>query len=159
MTYTPSRVQNYQTIVDTSVSSEEISTTIEVYPGTEIDYTPANGAERVVYSVNYGSYVLPDYDQAFFNTRLQESTNGGVSWTDIDGCKLFNGTSSPINDYDQISFSHCFIIASWSGSKKLRLAGRSKDTNTEYTVNRYMKWPSFGNSCPFVSVYSLMKAE
>ena len=164
MTYTPSRVQNYQTIVDTSVSPEEISTSIEVYGGTEINYTPANGAESVVYHVNYNAwngYPNVDYDVTFMNTRLQESTNNGVSWSDIDGCKLFEGTSSPVNDYDFIPCTHTFIIPAWSGSKKLRLAGRSKDTDSEYMINQlYVNGNYSGNSsCPSVSVYSLMKEE
>jgi len=95
------------------------------------------------------------------NTRLQESTNNGVTWTDIDGCRLFEGTSSPENDYDFIPCTHTFIIDSWTGSKKLRLAGRSKDTDSEYMINQmYVGGSSTGySSCPSVSVYSVMKAE
>tara|TARA_Y100001972_G_scaffold82057_1_gene99822 strand:+ start:244 stop:735 length:492 start_codon:yes stop_codon:yes gene_type:complete len=163
MTYTPARVQNYQTVADTSVSAELISTTLKIYDGTEIEYTPAAGAEKVVYHVNYNAWNgdPEDEDVTFMNTRLQESTDNGVTWSDIDGCKLFEGTSSPIYDYDFIPCTHTFMIGSWSGTRKLRLAGRSKDTDSEYQINQlYIGGSYVGNSaCPSVSVFSLMKAE
>ena len=162
MTYSPARIQNYQTLADTTISSSSVSTTVVKYPGTEITYTPSAGAESVVYSVNFGLVNNPDNSTCFMNTRLQESTNNGLSWSDIDGCKLFEGTSGPYTDWDNISCSYCFIIPSWTGSRKLRIAGRSKDTSSEYTVCIYGAQFISGywqDANPFVSVYSLMKAE
>ena len=159
MSYSPARIQNNQTLADTTVTYEVVSTTIEEYPGTEIDYTPATGAESVVYSVNFGVINNPDNATCFLNTRLQESTNNGASWSDLDGCKLFEGTTGPYADWDNISYSYCFIIPAWSGSRKLRIAGRSKDSASEYSVSRCLVSMAWQNTSPFVSVYSLMKAE
>ena len=110
MTYTPPRIQNYQTIANTAAVAETISTTVEAYPYTEIDYTPAQGSEQVVYLACLNVRNAPDYAESFMNTRLQESTDSGVSWSDIDGSKLFEGSSSPINDYDFTALSYTCLL-------------------------------------------------
>ena len=91
MTYIPDRlIQNYQTLA-TDTSERTLSTSVLIYDNTEIEYTPPTGAEYVVYVANFNSESKPDRGSTFSNTRLQESTNSGVTWSDIDGCKLFEG--------------------------------------------------------------------
>jgi len=157
MTYTPGlKLKNYQTLVNTSAAYEVISSSIELYPDTEINYTPQAGSDYVIYEVCYGAYNDPDTSVSHQNTRLQESTDGGATWSDIDGCKIFESTDSASVDYDFFSLSHTFILTAWSGAKKLRLAGRSKDTSSEYTVNGTYHSSSYqAGITPFVSVYSV----
>ena len=165
MTYTPSRIQNYYAVADTSATVTAISTAIIELEGTQVEYTPLGSAQYVIYTIDFNSINYPDGYKGFANTRLQESTDNGVSWSDIDGCKLFEGSQSNIVDYVFFHNSYTFILSSWTGSRKLRLVSRSKDTDSEYSVNQlrqdgaYVGGLSAGSSgaVTAVSIYSVME--
>ena len=152
-------IQNYVHHVDTSFTQEVISTTIEYVPGTEVTYTPATGASKVIYECNYQTSWEPDSTSSYINSRLQYSTDGGSSWTTIAGTQLIEGNSSSSIDYNWHQFSYIHILDTWSGERKLRLAVRSWDSSTEFTVGKsYNAIPSAGvgvGSCPHVSIYSV----
>ena len=119
------KLQNYVHNVDTSFTTEGppwtaasnskiISTTTKLYQGTEVTYTPAPGATKVVYECDFQTQHTPDSSRSQMNTRLQYSDDNGSSWNDIDGCKLYLGTelTSGSADYDWFVFNLSFIIDS-----------------------------------------------
>ena len=160
MTYTPNRIiKNYQTLA-TDTSERTLSTSVLIYDNTEIEYTPPTGAEYVVYVANFNSESKPDRGSTFSNTRLQESTNSGVTWSDIDGCKLFEGHSSHITHENiRTNNSYTFILDAWSGARRIRLAGRAKSTDSEYNVNTQYMDGNQQHSAPMVSIYSVMETN
>ena len=83
-------IKNVTNLIDYSASAQSISTTLTAYNGTELTYTPSNNASNVVIEVNISLSFMPDINQTLANTRLQESTDGGSTWADLDGFKLFD---------------------------------------------------------------------
>ena len=161
MTYIQNKkIQNYVHNIDTSFTKEVISTTVEYYPGTETTYTPPSNASKVIYECNLQAVWSPDNATTYLSTRLQYSDDNGSSWNDIDGTRLFEGSNSSGSsaDYDWYNYFWIFSIDTWSGERKIRLAGRAKDTNAEGTIGRsYNANASEGvGSCPHVSIYSIM---
>ena len=161
MTYIQNKkIQNYIHHVDTNFTKEVISTTIEYYPGTEVTYTPVTGATKVVYECNLQVVWTPDNATTYLSTRLQYSDDNGLSWNDIDGTRLFEGSNSSGSsaDYDWYNYFWIFSIDTWSGERKIRLAGRARDTGAEGTIGRsYNANATEGvGSCPHVSIYSIM---
>lgn len=162
------KTSNFVHNVDTSFATEGspwtpasnthvIGTSIKYYYGTEVTYTPTPGASNVVYECNLQIAHTPDFAKSNMNTRLQYSTDNGTSWIDIDGCKLYEGTDNNSSDYDWFNFMWVFIIDTWSGERKLRLAGRASTSSSEYVVGRsYNATNSEGvGSCPHVTIYSV----
>ena len=148
---------NYVHNVDTSFTQEEILTTIEYYPGTEVTYTPTEGASKVIYECNLQIGWSPDGPGSYSCSRLQYSIDGGSSWSDIDGTKLFCGSWSSNTDYVNWTYCWIFTLDAWSGERKLRLAGRAYNNVTEFTLgSSYNASNSSGvGSCPHVSIYSV----
>jgi hypothetical protein len=151
-------LSNFVHNVDTSFTKEEISTSVEYYPGTEVIYTPTIGCSKVMYECNFQTSWNPDGNKSLSCSRLQYSTDDGLSWSDIDGTKLMCGNYSASSDYIWTSYFFMFTIPIWSGERKLRLAGRSYDATTEFIIGRsYNASYSEGvGSCPHVSIYSVI---
>ena len=159
-----SKLQNFVHHVDTSFTKEVISTTVEYYPGTGVTYTPTSGASKVIYECNLQTGWNPDNNANYPNTRLQYSTDStnyiDGNWTTISGTQMLEGNNSVESDYLWHNFMWLFVIDSWSGERKIRLAGRSKGSSEEFTIGRsYNAVPSSGEgdgSCPHVTIYSVM---
>ena len=144
--------------VDTSFTKEAISTSLEYYPGTEVTYTPQSGISKVIYECSFQSSWQPDVRGSYSNTRLQYSTDNGSTWTTIDSTRIFEGNFGNTNDNVWHQFHWKFVLDTWSGERKLRLAGRSAYSTSEYTVGEsYNVSPasSGAGSCPHVTIYSL----
>ena len=152
------KIQNYVHNIDTSFTKEAISTSVEVYPGTEVTYTPVPGSSNVIYECNLQVSWDPDGMKSYICTRLQYSTNNGSTWGDFSGSKMFEGASGAVADNDWFSFCWIFLLPTWSGERLIRLAGRSYNSASEYTIGRsYNAAGSEGSgSCPHVSIYSIM---
>tara|TARA_Y100000310_G_C20522272_1_gene734255 strand:- start:322 stop:804 length:483 start_codon:yes stop_codon:yes gene_type:complete len=152
------KIQNFVHNVDSSFTQEDISTTIEYFPGTEVTYTPTTGASKVVYECEFQVSWNPDAKGSYVYGRLQESTDGGSSWSTISGTYASDGTFSAALDYDWFPVKYIFVISTWSGSKKLRVAGRTYSTLQEFRIGR--SWnasDSEGTDAPpHVSIYSVM---
>ena len=150
-------IANYAYNVDTNFTKEVISTSIEDFPGTEITYTPESGASKVIYECNLQIAWDPDAEGSYSCSRLQYSTDGGSSWTDIDGTKLMCGSHSANDDYAWFNYLWVFIIPAWTGERKIRLAGRAYTDNVEFTLGRsYNASDSEGvGSCPHTIIYSV----
>ena len=156
-----SPIQNYVHNVDTdNFTKQVVSITVVGYNGTEVTYTPAANASKVVYECHFQTSWDPDPYANYHSVRLQYSTNGGSSWTDIPGTQMTEGNWSGAQDYLWYQFSYVHILDTWSGERKLRLAGKTVDTYNEFTIGRsYNTIPSSGEgppACPHVSIYSVM---
>ena len=155
-------LQNYQHLANTSFVKDAISTTIEYYDSTGFTYTPASNATNVIIECNLQIAWNPDTTSSYPCTRLQYSTDStdyeNGTWTTITGTQMREGTESADSDYVWHNFMYVFILSSWSGERKLRLAGRSYDSGSEYTVGRsYKASGSEGvGSCPLLSIYSVV---
>lgn len=150
---------NYQFNVDTAnFAKQAVSTTIVGYSGTEIDYTPSSGASKVIYEVNLDMSWHPDGAGSYPHTRVQYSNDNGASWNTISGTELTEGTNSSQVDYDYMNLNYTFALDAWTGSRKIRLAGRCYHSSSEFTIGyQYLASNSEGPaSCPHVSIYSVM---
>ena len=148
---------NFVHSVDTSFTSEAISTALEFYPGTEVTYTPQSSASKVIYECSLQTSWQPDNVNSYANTRLQYSTDNGSTWTTIDSTRIFEGDGNTV-DYVWHQFHWKFVLDAWSGERKLRLAGRSGSSASEYTVGASYNASPAGmgvGSCPQVTIYSL----
>ena len=158
------KLQNHIHNVDTSFTQEQISDTVEYYPGTGVTYTPTSGASKVIYECNLQVSWDPDGKGSYPCTRLQYSTDStnyiDGNWTTISGTQMLEGNNSNTLDYNWHNFMWLYVIDSWSGERKLRLSGRAYSNTYEYTIGRsYNTHPNSGNgvgSCPHVTIYSVM---
>ena len=153
-------IKNITNLADYSFSPQSISTTVTAYNGTELTYTPTSNATNVIIEVNSPLSFPPDNNQTLCNTRLQESSDGGTTWSDLDGFKIFEGNDS--GQYNGFPVNYTFILSAYSGSKKFRLAGRSKDSSSEYSFG--YSWNETTGSSPLfgaidtpahISIYSI----
>ena len=150
---------NYQFNIDTTgFTKQVVSTTLVGYSGTEIDYTPTSGASKVIYEVNLDISWHPDGAGSYPCTRVQYSDDNGSSWNTVSGSEVIDGTGSTQIDYDYYNMNYTFMLDSWTGSRKIRLAGRSYSTSNEFTIGfQYLASNSEGPaSCPHVSIYSVI---
>ena len=149
--------ENFIHNIDTTFTKEQIGLSIEYYPGTEVTYTPSASASKVIYECNFQTSWKPDARGAYSCSRLQYSTDNGSSWTDIDGTKLMCGSWSTNSDSVWNSYHFVFTLDTWSGERKIRLAGRAYNSASKITVGEsYNASNSEGvGSCPHVSIYSV----
>ena len=149
------KIQNYAHNVDTSFTKQQLGTTVVAYGGTEVTYTPPANAQSVVYECSLQFAWDPDAASSYACTRLQYSDNNGSSWNTIDNTRVLDGSNSSSNDYDWFIATYNFLIPAWSGERKLRLAGRSFNSNSECTLGRAWAATEDTASCPHVLVYSI----
>jgi len=163
MTYFSSsqKIKNIVNLVDNSFTSVQVSTSVITFPGTLTDYTPSSGSVSVVFECNTQFAWNPDNSRSYGDFSLQYSTNSGSTWQDFQNCQLFEGHNS--SNYPDLFWwtSHwTFVVDSWSGQRRLRIATRSYNTSSEFTIGRsYNTYPSNGEgigSMTQVSIYSVM---
>ena len=153
-----SSFQKKEFLVDTSnFTKQTVSTTVVGYDGTTITYTPEFNSTNVIYEVNFTIAWNPDADGSYPCTRVQYSSDNGSSWNTISGTEVIQGTKSAEDDYDWINMSYTYILDSWSGERKIRLAGRSYNSSTEFMIGRqyYASYSEGVSCCPHVSIYSV----
>ena len=149
---------NFVHNVDTSFTKEAITTSLEYYPGTEVTYTPQSTISKVVYECSLQTSWNPDAAASYITTRLQYSDDGGSNWTTIDSTRIFEGIYSNTSDYVWLQFHWKFVLDTWSGERKLRLAGRAGYSFSEFTIGKSWNVSSSTEgvgSCPHVTIYSL----
>lgn len=91
--------------------------------GSVVTYTPISSSSKIVYKISF--YADSQSKTNMYSLEIQESTNSGASWSNINSVynKMF-GMSSDGSSYgqDQRWYMNCqFIIPSWSGSRMLRV--------------------------------------
>jgi len=159
VSYLPDKTfENVKAQVGSSVSAQTISNTFAAVEGTTITYTPAAGADYVVYEAqvqfNYGHYPAEWVaHKDFLHLRLQEDSNG---WTDIDSTRFNSYTLY----YSYVPEKMRFILPTtgWTGARGLRLAGRAWVDNYSVELHKTKSWDSNGIqllSYPHVTVYSI----
>ena len=154
------KIKNTVNLVDNSFTSVQVGTTVITYPGTLVDYTPEPSSSHVVFECHTQIAWNPDASQSYAEIGFQYSTDGGSSWQDFSNCQLFEGINSSTPDYFWWTQAYTFVVDSWSGQRKLRLATRAYRTESEFTVGR--SWNTYPNSSvgvgsmTQVSVYSVM---
>jgi hypothetical protein len=159
MAHLEKQIRNYVHNVDNSFTKEVISTTIEYYPGTQVTYTPASGSEKVIYECDIQMSWDPHPLGSYPCTRLQYSTDNGSSWNTISGTQMLEGNYDSKSDYNWHNMLYTFILDSWTGERKIRLAGRAHGSTTTYSVGQSYGTLDSGEgvgSCPHVSIYSVM---
>jgi hypothetical protein len=154
------KIQSYVFHVNTSTAKEIIGTTDEIYPNTDVTYTPPSGAQKVVYQVDYQIAWNPEEHASWSASKLQYSTDGGTNWTDVTGTLAMEGNYSTADDFNWHLCTRTHIMDTWSGERKFRIAGRAYNASSTYTVGRgYQTIPSnseLTGSCPHVSIYAVM---
>ena len=159
MTYIKRNIaSNYVSNVDTSgFDKQQISTTVVGYDGTEVAYTPTANSTNVIYEVNYTLAWNPNEKASYPCTRVQYSDDGGSSWTTIDDTLSVEGTNSTENDMDWFQMTYIYTLPTWSGERKIRLAGRSYYAATAYTIGRQFlaSYTEGASACPHVLIYSV----
>lgn len=159
MTYIPNYdVESEATQIDYTFTKEAITSTVEDYPGTTTTYTPEPNASAVVVEAQFGFSWNPDASSSLACTRLQYSTDSGSTWTDYDPGKTMVGELGSVSDYVWFNARLRYVLSPWTGSRQLRLAGRSYNTSTEYTVGRsYYTYNVEGNgTAPSLHIYSVV---
>jgi len=152
-------IKKQEVLVDTSnFVKQEVSTTIVGYSGTEVTYTPHDDAVKVVYEANFTISWDPDATGSYPSTRLQYSDDNGSSWNTISGTELLEGTLSTASDMDWLNMSYSFVLDPWTGSRKIRLAGRAYQATAEFTIGRqfYASFSEGAAACPHITIYSVL---
>ena len=150
---------NFVSTVDTSgFSKQEVSTTIVGYDGTEVTYTPSANSTNVIYEVNYTLAWNPDGQGSYPCTRVQYSSDSGSSWTTIDDTYACEGSYSSGTDYDWCQMTYIYTLATWSGERKIRLAGRAYEYYGEFTIGKQFlaNYTEGSAACPHVLIYSVL---
>lgn len=154
------KLQSYSFNVDTSFVAEQISDTIEAYPGTSITYTCPSGASEIIYEIDYQTAAAPDDQLSWDCSRLQYSTDSGGSWSDVAGSLLMEGNYSTAYDHNAHTQTHTHIMSTWAGSRMFRLAGRAYNSTAEFTFGKAQQTVSsnaaLSGSCPHVAMYAVM---
>ena len=150
------RQNNIQVVTNsTGYSTQNISTSLVAVSGTEITYTPKTRNLGIVYECNYTMYWNPDGSYSYHCIRLQESTDGGSTWSTIPGSESLEGTGGEA-DYDTFCLHYTHLLSPWEGPKMLRLAARSYATYSEYTIGKcYTSSNTVIKSLPQVLVYEV----
>tara|TARA_B100001059_G_C17804935_1_gene568534 strand:- start:1448 stop:1957 length:510 start_codon:yes stop_codon:yes gene_type:complete len=139
----------------TGYDTQTIYSTLAAVSGTEITYTPSLCSLGVVYECNYTIYWNPDGMGSYHCVRLQESDDGGSTWSTITGTQAMEGTYGE-TDYDTFICHYTHRLEPWTGSKKLRLASRSWADIADYTIGKcYTAGSQTIKSLPQVFIYEV----
>ena len=126
MTYIKKTAFKLPKFLVTSHTSQQITTTTindsETVIGSQISYTPSIDANKVVYEISFYSQKANSGGIVFRILDLEESSDGGSSWSVINQKFKKNhglwGTSGQKNRY----YMHFrYVLPTWSGERYLRL--------------------------------------
>ena len=164
MTYLKNtKLQNYIHNVDTNFTSQAITgygskSNATAFDGTEVTYTPATNASKVVYEISFQTAWNPDVNHSICSFRLEYEDPNTSVWTDIPGTQGFIGTVAIYADSEWSTYTFRCILDTWTGSRKIRANAPAWSVGTQYTLGRsYNANNSTGvGSCPHVSIYSIM---
>ena len=145
-------------LVTTHTSAQNTSSTGNTFitiSGSEIEYTPAQNSTKVVYEISYCAY---RNGQTFAEIQLQESSDNGSSWTEVNvkfKKNLGHGGSS-ISQHHRWYVHYRFVLPAWTGSKQLRLIIGMESNNRPLTLHKLGEWDGASATDQFSDTNLLM---
>ena len=147
-----------KTLVTTHTSAQATSSTANTFItilGSQIEYTPAQNSTKVVYEISYCAY---RDGQTFSETQLQESSDNGSSWSEINAKFKRNFGHGAYNtaQYNRWYVHNRFILPAWTGSKQLRLIIGMESNNRPLTLHKLGEWDGASATDQFSDTNLLM---
>ena len=142
------KLKNNLVIQRSSVSAQEISTTVADINGTELSYTPTSGASKIVYEFTIQYHNDPDTHNNFFYEIRKDSGSG---YSALGQGYRVNHTYQNVSGQNIIEGR--FVLDAWSGSNNLKMTIRSWDNLRRVTLHEDEAGNHFD---PIIKVYSLM---
>ena len=142
------KLKNNLVIQRSSVSAQEISSTVTDINGTELSYTPTSGASKIVYEFTIQYHNDPDTHNNFFYEIRKDSGSG---YSALGQGYRVNHTYQNVSGQNIIEGR--FVLDAWSGSNNLKMTIRSWDNLRRVTLHEDEAGNHFD---PIIKVYSLM---
>jgi len=142
------KIKNNIVFQRSSVTAQEVDSSVVDISGTEISYTPEANSSKVVYEFKIQFHNDPDRHNNLFY-ELQKDSGSGYS--PLGKGYLVNNVYQFV--YGQNVIEGYFILDSWSGSNNLKLTGRTYDNQRRHTLHEDEAGNHFD---PIIKVYSLM---
>ena len=128
--YTNNNIGKESYLLRNSISSQLIDENIDDISGSEISYTPLEGAKIVVYEYRFQTDYSPDNSGGLY-VELFENTGSGYSAMGNNYCVEYVGNYCQFDNIMHIRF----ILPTYSGSRSYKLRGRTATTSHEITLN------------------------
>jgi hypothetical protein len=155
MSYKLDQVYNNLKYIVTSNSSAQVGSTTDgvasIINGSEIDYIPESSATKVIYEI---SFYLEQISYITFQViRLDYSSNGGSSWSEIDAINTKTLTQSGSAGQNMRINCHLrFVVPSWSGERRLRLTTTGTHWHSAaISMHALTKWDGSSSSTDFAN--------
>ena len=133
-------------LVTTHTSAQITTSTINTYEtilGSEISYIPFENSSKVVYEISFYSQKTQNGGILFQILDLEESTDGGSSWSIINNkFKRNYGNSGPTAQENRYYIHYRYVLPAWSGERHLRLrtATHSASVNRSVELHQLTEW-------------------
>ena len=112
------------------ISSQVLTTSVADITGSEISYTPLNGASTIVYEYRFQIDYSPDTHSTFY-VELFENTGSGYSGLGNNFCFENVGANCQFENFVTVRF----ILPAYTGSRSYKLRGRVATSSHEVTLN------------------------
>lgn len=152
--------KNIKIAKTTATSLQTLTDSWENVTGSQISYTPAQGATYVVYHfVTQMSYKDSD-NNAWFKLQYGNdiSNTGDITTNNVGYINALGGNNTNNTTYSSL-ITLSYTIPVWTGEKVLVIQSKSSSTNFESYLNGLNSVISFTNSTdyfnPFVEIYSI----
>lgn len=109
---------------------------ITVVNGSEITYTPAQGAEKVIYEIMFYSEIIDD--NTYVSAQIQEYD--GAAWVKIEDRYTKNWGLSGSAQRMRYCVSFRYILPAWANAKQLRLVIASSADNAQLGLHQLTDW-------------------
>ena len=133
-------------LVTTHTSAQITTSSVNTYEtivGSEISYVPFANSSNVVYEISFYSQKTQNGGVLFQILDLEESTDGGSSWSIINAkFKKNYGNSGSSSQENRYYIHYRYVLSSWSGEKHLRLrtATHSSSVNRAVELHQLTEW-------------------
>ena len=128
-------------LVTTHTSAQATSSstnTFQTILGSEILYEPAENSTKVIYEISY--YAERISGIIFQDIRLQESTDNGSTWSEINAKFRRNyGNSGSSGQSNRWYLHFRYVLPAWSSEKRLRLSSAS-NSSYPHNLHQMSEW-------------------
>ena len=128
--YNNNNIGKESVILVDDISSQDITASIADISGSEISYTPLEGAKTVIYEYKFQTDYYPDTNGGIY-LELFENTGSGYSGLGNNYCIEYVGNYC---QFDNTVHAR-FILPAYTGSRSYKLRGRTATNNHEITLN------------------------